>query len=82
MDKTHPSSSLMVVRSLHVKNDPFRPCEKGENLLYLEVSYLIVIGSLMYVANCTCPDSQVQFCSNSKKLECYQAHIVVPPRNN
>ena len=33
MDKAHPLSSSMVVRSLDVKNDPFRPCEKGEELL-------------------------------------------------
>ena len=30
MDKAHPLSSPMVVRSLDVKKDPFRPCEKGE----------------------------------------------------
>ena len=32
VDKTHPFSSSMIVRSLDVKNDPFRPCEKGEKL--------------------------------------------------
>ena len=50
MDKAHPVSSPMVVRSLDVKNDPFRPCEK---LLGPEVPYLSVIGALMYLANCT-----------------------------
>ena len=55
MDKTHPFSSPMVVRSLDVKNDPFRPCEKWEELLGLEVSYLSVIDALMYLANCTIP---------------------------
>ena len=30
MDKTHPLSSPMVVRSLDVKNDLFRPYEKSE----------------------------------------------------
>ena len=29
MDKMHPLSSSMVVQSLNVKNDPFRPYEKG-----------------------------------------------------
>ena len=28
IDKAHPLSSLMVVRSLDVKKDPCRPCEK------------------------------------------------------
>ena len=56
MDKAHPLSSPMVVRSLDVKNDPFRPCEKGEELLGPKVPYLSVIGALMYLANCTRPD--------------------------
>ena len=56
MDKAHPLSSPMVVRSLDVKNDPFRPCEKGEKLLGPEIPYLSVIGALMYLANCTRPD--------------------------
>ena len=33
MDKTHSLSSSMIVRSLDVKNDPFRPCENCEELL-------------------------------------------------
>ena len=56
MNKAHPLSSLMIVRSLDVKNDSFRPCEKGEELLGLELPYLSAIGALMYLANCTCPD--------------------------
>ena len=56
MDKAHPLSSPMVVRSLDVKNDLFRPCEKSEELLGPEVPYLSVIGALMYLANCTRPD--------------------------
>ena len=56
MDKAHPLSSPMVVRSLDVKNDPFRPCEKGEKLLGPEVPDLSAIGALMYLANCTRPD--------------------------
>ena len=56
MDKAHPLSSSMIVRSLDVKKDPFRSCEKCEELLSSEVSYLSVIGALMYLANCTCLD--------------------------
>ena len=56
MDKAHPLSSPMVVRSLDVKNDPFRPYEKGEELLGHEVPYLSDIGALLYLANCTRPD--------------------------
>ena len=56
MDKAHPLSSPMVVRSLDVKNDPFRLCENSEKLLSPEVPYLSVIGALMYLANCTRPD--------------------------
>ena len=51
MDKSHPLSSQMVVHSLNVKNDPFRPCKKGEELLVLEVPYRNIIGALMYLAN-------------------------------
>ena len=53
MDKAHPLSSLMIVCSLDVKNNPFRPCEKDEKLLGPEVLYLSAIGGLMYLANCT-----------------------------
>ena len=56
MDKAHPLCSPMIVRSLGVKKDPFRPYKKGEKLLGPEVPYLSVIGALMYLANCTCPD--------------------------
>ena len=33
MDKAHPLSLPMTVRSLDVKKDPCRPCEKDEELL-------------------------------------------------
>ena len=56
MDKVHHLSSPMVVRSLDVKNDSFRPCEKYEELLGPEVPYLSVIGALMYLVNCTHSD--------------------------
>ena len=56
MDKVHYLSSPMVVQSLDVKNDPFRPYEKNEELLGLEVLYLSAIGALICLANCICPN--------------------------
>ncbi|KAL0307775.1 UNVERIFIED_CONTAM: Retrovirus-related Pol polyprotein from transposon TNT 1-94 [Sesamum angustifolium] len=56
MDKSHPLSTPMVVRSLDVKKDPFRPRESDEELLGPEVPYLSAIGALMYLANHTRPD--------------------------
>ena len=56
MDKAHPLSTPMIVRSLDVKKDPFRPREDNEEILGPEVPYLSAIGALMYLANCTCPD--------------------------
>ena len=53
MDKGHSLSSPMVVGSLDVKNDPFRPCKKDKELLCPEVPYLSAIGALIYLANCT-----------------------------
>ncbi|KAL6314459.1 hypothetical protein AAG906_025944 [Vitis piasezkii] len=46
----------MVVRSLEVNKDPFRPKEENEELFGPEVPYLSAIGALMYLANCTRPD--------------------------
>jgi hypothetical protein len=56
MEKAHPLSTPMVVRSLDVKKDPFRPREDDEEILGPEVPYLSAIGALMYLANCTRPD--------------------------
>ena len=56
MDKAHPLSTPMVVRSLDVNKDPFRPQEEGEEILGPEVPYMSAIGALMYLANCTRPD--------------------------
>ena len=53
MDNAHPLNSPMVVRSLEVDKDPFRPKEENEKLLGPEVPYLSAIGALMYLANCT-----------------------------
>ena len=47
IDKAHPLSSPMIIRSLDVKNYPFRPCEKGEELLGPEVPYLSVTTILV-----------------------------------
>ena len=44
MDKSHPLSTPMIVRSLYVENDQFRPKEENEDILGLEVPYLSAIG--------------------------------------
>ena len=92
MDKTYPLSFPMIVRSLDVKNDPFHPCENGEELLGHKVPYLSVIGALMYFVNCTRQD--IVFSVNllvryNSALTLrhlnginYQAYITLPPRNN
>ncbi|KAL6337693.1 hypothetical protein AAG906_037286 [Vitis piasezkii] len=69
MDKAHPLSSPMVVRSFDVKNDLFHPCEKNEELLVLKY-YILVL--LVYL--CILPI--IQFRSNSnwnniKHILCY-----------
>ena len=56
MDKANPLSTPMVVRSLNIETDPFRPCEENEEILGSEFPYLSTIGALMYLANCTRPD--------------------------
>nr|AAS79613.1 putative copia-like polyprotein [Ipomoea trifida] len=56
MDKSHPLSTPMVVRSLEADKDPFRPKEDNEDILGPEVPYLSAIGALLYLANCTRPD--------------------------
>ncbi|XP_070028712.1 secreted RxLR effector protein 161-like [Nicotiana sylvestris] len=56
MDGAHPLSTPMVVRSLDVNKDLFRPQEENEELLGPEVPYLSAIGALMYLANTTRPD--------------------------
>ncbi|CAM8926278.1 unnamed protein product [Rhodiola kirilowii] len=56
MDKAHPLSTPMVVRSLNIENDPFRPQSNDEEILGPEVPYLSAIGALMYLVNNTRPD--------------------------
>jgi hypothetical protein len=56
MDKSYPNKTPMVVCSLEIGKDLFRPWDIGEKMLGLEIPYLNVIGVLMYLANCTRPD--------------------------
>jgi hypothetical protein len=56
MDKSYPSKTPMVVQSLDMNKDQFRPKDEDEELLGPEVPYLSDIGALMHVANCTRPD--------------------------
>ncbi|XP_035834140.1 secreted RxLR effector protein 161-like [Helianthus annuus] len=46
----------MVVRSLDVEKDPFRPPKDGEEILGPEIPYLSAIGALMFLASHTRPD--------------------------
>ena len=52
MDKTNPLSTPMVVRSLNVEKNLFRPHEDNEEVLGPEVPYLCAIGALVYLAYC------------------------------
>ena len=56
MDNARPLSTPMVVRSLDVNKDPFRPRMDDEELFGPEVPYLSAIGALMYLASHTRPD--------------------------
>jgi hypothetical protein len=56
MDKSYPSKTPMVVWSLELKTDQFRPQDEGEEILGPHYPYLSAIGALMYLANCTRPD--------------------------
>ena len=56
MDKAHPLSTPMVVRSLDPQKNQFRHRESDEEILGPEVPYLNAIGALMYLAQCMRPD--------------------------
>ncbi|KAJ9561317.1 hypothetical protein OSB04_006477 [Centaurea solstitialis] len=56
MDKSHPLSTPMVVRSLNVEKDHFQPPTDDEYILGPEVPYLSAIGALMFLAGHTKPD--------------------------
>jgi hypothetical protein len=55
MDKSYPSKTPMVVQSLELNTDQFRP-QDGEEILGPHYPYLSAIGALMYLANCTRPN--------------------------
>jgi hypothetical protein len=56
MNDCHPLSTPMVVRSLDINKDPYRPREENEDVLGPEVPYLSAIGAILYLAQCTRPD--------------------------
>ena len=49
MDNSHPLSTPMMVRSLDINTDLFRPQEKDEELFGDETPYLSTVGELMYI---------------------------------
>jgi hypothetical protein len=56
MNMYYPSKTPMVVRSLDLEKDPFRPRDDEEQILGPEFSYLSVVSALMYLANNTRSD--------------------------
>jgi hypothetical protein len=54
MDKSYPTKPPMIVRSLDIEKDPFRPQEEEEEeILGPHVPYLSAVGALMYLSNST-----------------------------
>ncbi|KAJ9546893.1 hypothetical protein OSB04_019436 [Centaurea solstitialis] len=70
MDKSHPLSTPMVVRSLDVEKDPFRPPTDDEDILGPEVLYLSAIGAQI----------EIQFVSYEETLEWSKANIPISSR--
>jgi hypothetical protein len=62
MDKSYPIKTPMVVRSLDIEKDPFRPRGGEEEVLGPQVPHLSAIGALMYLANNSQPD--IEFAVN------------------
>jgi hypothetical protein len=56
MDKSYPTKTPMVVRSIDIKKDPFRPPNEEEEILGPHVPYLSAVGALMYLGNSTRSD--------------------------
>jgi hypothetical protein len=56
MDKAYPSKTPMIVQSLEIKTDPFRPPDEGEKTLGPQVPYLSAIRALIYLTNSTRPN--------------------------
>jgi hypothetical protein len=52
MDKLYPNKTPIVVQSLEMETNQFRPRDE-EDILGPQVPYLSVLGPLMYLANCT-----------------------------
>jgi hypothetical protein len=74
----HDAKSLptpMIVRTLDINKDPFRPKGDDEEILSPECSYLGAIGALLYLAQCTRPD--ISFAVN-----CLARHSTAPTRRH
>ena len=56
MDKAHPLSFPMIIRSIDAKKDHFHPKEENEALLGPKIPYLSAFSALLYLAQCTRPD--------------------------
>ena len=56
MDKSYPAKAPMVVRSIDLEKDVFRPRDEREEILGSEFPYLSLIRALMYLTNSTRPD--------------------------
>nr|GEX19245.1 retrovirus-related Pol polyprotein from transposon TNT 1-94 [Tanacetum cinerariifolium]GEX41130.1 retrovirus-related Pol polyprotein from transposon TNT 1-94 [Tanacetum cinerariifolium] len=77
MDKSHLLSTPMVVRTLDVKKDTFRPRDVDEEILGPEVSYLSAIGELMFLDGHTQPD--IAFSLNlSARYSSYAGYMYDP----
>ena len=77
----------MIVLSLDVKKDHFRPRDDKEEILCPKVLYLSVIGALMYLANCTRPDIALLMyledtALNQQKLEGNRTYILLSSMNH
>jgi hypothetical protein len=68
MDKSYPTKTPMVVRSIDIEKDPFRPPDEGEEVLGPQVPYLSAVGALMYLANSTRPDIAFAVVTEPPKL--------------
>lgn len=56
MQNAYPVSTSMELWSLDKDKDMFRKWRENEQVLGLEKPYLSAVGTLMYLANQTCPD--------------------------
>ena len=43
MDKSYPAKTSMVVRSLDIEKDPFRPRKEGEDILHWVLKFHILL---------------------------------------